>query len=71
MSFDKWKIDCYTCEFRSKKFCNNYLKLLKECKEECQNDNDYEYIMYITKDRKWLTVDELNELKRVKEIHSD
>ena len=59
-------MNCYDCQYRSKidsKFCYNYMMLIKESKPECDADNRREVILMQTKDRNWLTVDEITELK--------
>lgn len=57
---------CYDCQYRSKsdpKFCYNYLMPIIDCKKECDFDNRREVILMQTKNRTWLTLAEIKELK--------
>jgi len=63
--------ECLDCQYRSKidkSFCNNYLLNINECYTECKNDNYREIILFQTKNRNWLTVDEITELKRTNNL---
>ncbi len=60
---------CIGCRFRSKEDrCNNYMEACVDIAQECKDDDDFQFIIETTKNRQWLTVDEIEELDRVSEI---
>jgi|LGOV01.1.fsa_nt_gb hypothetical protein len=67
---------CIRCQYKSKSGrCYNYIMPddtgARECYkvvQECQDDDDFQFITETTKNRTWLTVDEIKELERVNKI---
>lgn len=61
---------CIDCRFRSKDgVCWNYCESCEDIAQECQDDDDYEFIHWQTNGRTLLTLDEINELKRTEKIY--
>lgn len=70
---------CVDCRFKSKSnTCYNYINQdntgAQECinvAQECQDDDDYTYIHWVTNGRTLLTLDEINELKRTEKLYEN
>lgn len=60
---------CMDCRFRSKAgTCYNYMKLCKDVALECEEDDRLVYAIETTKNRQWLTMDELKALNWMHDV---